>query len=148
MSLFRREWESAPAHVERVWLDDLFADASTTEIARFCGVGTKLVAKVQRRFLRIRGMVQVFDHAEYLRRQIPWPLDAASLCHMALERYAERFKSKGRPAGPESAGGASGATGPDGAGRKTGVPSALTTQTVAQRADRPELSRNGADGSS
>jgi hypothetical protein len=79
-----------------VWLDDLFDGASTSEIAAFCGCEPSLVVKVQRRFERVRGLRLVFEHAEHIREAVDWPLDAAALIHMALERYAERFESVGR----------------------------------------------------
>ena len=92
MSLHRRPWESLPSHVERVWLDDLFDGASTSEVAAFCGCEPALVVKVQRRFERMRGLRLVFEHAELIRDRVDWPFDAAALIHMALERYAERFE--------------------------------------------------------
>jgi len=100
MNLDRRPWESLASHVERVWLDDLFDGASTSEIAAFCGCEPSLVVKVQRRFERVRGLRLVFEHAEHIREAVDWPFDAAALIHMALERYAERWtereSSKGR----------------------------------------------------
>ena len=92
MSLHRRPWESLASYVERVWLDDLFDGASTSEIAGFCDCEPALVVKVQRRFEKLRGLRLVFEHAELLRDRIDWPFDAAALIHMALERYAERFE--------------------------------------------------------
>ena len=88
--LDRRQWESLPSHVERVWLDDLFEGASVSEVAEFCGCDAALVDKVQRRFERLRRMREAWEHAEFIRDRIGWPFDASSLIAVALERYAER----------------------------------------------------------
>jgi hypothetical protein len=94
MNLHRQPWESETAHVERMMLSDLFEGASTSEVAAFCGCKPELVDKVRRRFARVRGLLRAWEHAEYIRELVDWPFDAGSLIHMALERYAERFRGR------------------------------------------------------
>lgn len=88
MSLERQPGESLPAFVERVLAHEWFEGATVSELAAFCDCSTTLVARVQDRSVKHRGLRLALEHAELIAAKTGWPFDALGLLHFALERYA------------------------------------------------------------
>ena len=95
MSVFgKHRDESNVQWLLRLHLDPWFEDATPKELADFTGLPLKKVRGALYAWAKSRKVRRIHQHACAVAEQIGWPGTTEGLVHLALERYAQRFKGR------------------------------------------------------